>query len=374
MVASIIGWYGTETLGDRAIIDGIFCILSKLHSKNEIRIGSLFDFYTERTLQEDINIYTQYADETQISIFDSKNSKKLRENITSSDILIVGGGPLMDLEELYILRKSFIIAKRHHVPIIIMGCGIGPLNKENYVNVVKELLVMADEVLLRDEFSLQAANTLIGINNKIKLLGDPAVISIEYYKKKSEVNRSNYAAINFREYTPQEYGNECYYSIDIAREIIRCVQKHYEKVFLVPMHNFSIGGDDRKFLSQLVLNQKYDNVYVMHETMNLYKLYDVFANAEACIGMRYHSVVMQTLLNGNNFVLDYTSPSRGKISGFINSLENKEFYDNRIIKLQKPIGKDKYELINAILAGDRYTYTNFDMENEYADILKNYVV
>lgn len=373
MIASIVGWYGTETLGDRAILDGIICILSKIHSKNEIRIGSLFDFYTERTMHEDISIYQQYADETEISIFDSKNTKRMKENITSSDILIVGGGPLMDLEELYILRKSFIIAKKHHIPIIILGCGIGPLNKNNYINVVKELLIMADEVLLRDAFSLQVAQALIGNTDKIKVLGDPAVISIENYKDRTKINRSNYVAINFREYTPQEYGNECYYSIAFAREIIRYVQSHYEKVLLVPMHNFSIGGDDRKFLSQAVLNQEYDNVHVMHETMNLYELYNVYANAEACIGMRYHSIVMQTILNGNNFIMDYTNPSTGKISGFISSLENKEFYDNRIIKLQKPITKDKYDLLNVILAGGRYTYINSEMESKYTDILKSYV-
>lgn len=373
MIASIVGWYGTETLGDRAILDGIISILSDICSENEIRIGSLFDFYTERTIQEDICIYEQYADGAKISIFDSKNKKKMKENIISSDILIVGGGPLMDLEELYILKRSFIIARKHHIPIIILGCGIGPLNRDDYINVVRELLTMADEVLLRDEFSSQTAKELIGNSDKIKVLGDPAVISIENYKNRTRIDRSNYAAVNFREYTPQEYGNECYYSIDFARKIIEYIRSNYEKVLLVPMHNFSIGGDDRKFLSQTVLNQGYDNVFVMHETMNLYELYYIYTNAEACVGMRYHSVVMQTILNGNNFIMDYTNPDTGKISGFVNSLKDKEFYDNRIIKLQKPITKDKYNLPDVILTGDRYKYINSDMKSKYADILKSYV-
>jgi hypothetical protein len=49
--------------------------------------------------------------------------------------------------------------------------------------------------------------------------------------------------------------------------------------------------------------------------------------------MRFHSVVFQTLLKGNNYILDYTEPDKGKIFGFINDIDDSNFYYNRMVSL-----------------------------------------
>ena len=51
--ATIIGWYGTETIGDRAILAGIIRLLSEVASDIVIELGSLSPILSERTLRDD---------------------------------------------------------------------------------------------------------------------------------------------------------------------------------------------------------------------------------------------------------------------------------------------------------------------------------
>jgi len=50
--------------------------------------------------------------------------------------------------------------------------------------------------------------------------------------------------------------------------------------------------------------------------------------------MRFHSVVLQTMVSGKNFVLDYTEPNKGKIAGFLNDIDPAGFYSDKYICLQ----------------------------------------
>ena len=102
MEITIIGWYGTETIGDRAILAGIIRVMSEVFPSYSIRLGSLYPFYTERTLHEDQGFYNEVSLNKllSIAIFDSKDPVQLRNNIKHSDLLVVGGGPLMDLKEI----------------------------------------------------------------------------------------------------------------------------------------------------------------------------------------------------------------------------------------------------------------------------------
>ena len=53
----IIGWYGTETIGDRAILASLFKNLFELNKNIKLIIGSIYPFHTQLTLIEDNNFY-----------------------------------------------------------------------------------------------------------------------------------------------------------------------------------------------------------------------------------------------------------------------------------------------------------------------------
>ena len=68
MVATIVGWYGTETKGDVAILDGIINVL-EAKGIHDVLLGSLFPFYTERTLYENELLFLETAPNVSLSVF-----------------------------------------------------------------------------------------------------------------------------------------------------------------------------------------------------------------------------------------------------------------------------------------------------------------
>lgn len=372
MIVSIIGWYGTETLGDRAILDGILSVLAELEPTCKVQIGSLFKFYSQRTLLEEKDIFSETAPFIEIELFDIKDKKERESHIEKSELVIVGGGPLMDLEELFLIRKCFSFANELEIATLIMGCGVGPLNNLEYVSVVKDIFRASSKISLRDSFSLTYAQKLYGKELEAICLGDPAIISVENYKRVNEVKRENYIVVNFREYPQLEYGKNSTFEISDMRELLYELEQWGKEVFLVPMHTFEIGGDDRYFLSKVIYDQQYMNVKVVHKPMNLKELYSIYANAFGCIGMRYHSVLMQTILNGNNVIINYTDPNNGKIRGFINDVDKEGFYNDRILDIQKKTGYTVGDFVAALKQQKKFQYEHTSIKADYVEFLKEY--
>lgn len=369
MIVSIIGWYGTETMGDRAILDGILSILNEVEKESIVQIGSLYPFYTERTLYEEKRVFFESAPDISIKIFDVRNREEAKENIGKSDFLMIGGGPLMDLEEMFLVRNCFSIAEKRGIPRIVMGCGVGPLERDRYISVFKEIISKASLVCLRDSLSLKSFEKICANYNNAEVLGDPAVISIEQYKERniSSKSQEKKIVINFRDYPSNEYGGDVFFSIKQCRNIISYIRKKYDEVRLVPMHTFGVGGDDRLFLTKVIWNQNYEGVQVVHRPMNLWELYDTYADAMSCIGMRYHSVVMQTILNGNNYIVEYTNPLNGKISGFIDTLVDSEFYSNRRWNIREILDVEQLDVLEL---NKKYEYCKSNMKEQYIEKLK----
>lgn len=327
----IFGWYGTETLGDRAILDGIFQIFDSI-GNFKINIGSLYPEFTKRTFLEDGEIYKKNSPKLDFDIFDVRNNSKTKEYIKNSDIIIMGGGPIMDLNELDIVRKAFIKAKKWHKKTILFGCGVGPLNQEKYIKMTKDILKNSDLCIFRDKNSCISAKKIYENGNYFYNY-DPAILSILKYLKNENSNKSkDYICINFRMIS-SEYGIENKFD-KFFLDIIQYATNQYEKVLLVPMHTFFVGGDDRKILTKLNNKVNQSNVSVIHKPMNIYELYNVYHKASACIGMRYHSIVMQTILNGNNVIIDYTNKYNGKVISFIDEIDKDKFYENRYINIK----------------------------------------
>ena len=115
----VIGWYGTETLGDRAILDGIVSIFQKIDKQNNYFIGSLFPLLTKRTLFEDKSILSSHGGLCFFNCFDIKNKTTYLNILNEIDVVLIGGGPLMDIQEMYIIEKAFSIAKKRNIPTII---------------------------------------------------------------------------------------------------------------------------------------------------------------------------------------------------------------------------------------------------------------
>ena len=243
MKITIIGWYGTETLGDRAILDGIISIFN-VDSLKEIYLGSLYPFFTERTIFEDC--YSERYPGLKINLVNIYDIRQMKHAVKNSSFVLMGGGPLMELDELLLIEKVFSFAKNKKIKTAIVGCGYGPVKGDFYKATIKKIFLLSDYIIFRDSKSKEIVDKNI-MNLKTFVCEDPALVSILKYsemrKKKNNGNRNNYAIVNLRSYPEQSYGKN--------DELIRCLScipaliKNENKVFFLSMHTFFIGGDDQ---------------------------------------------------------------------------------------------------------------------------------
>ncbi len=345
MKITIIGWYGTETIGDRAILAGLISFFNKAYEDFEIKLGSLYPFFSERTINEDYSFYKEIIHkDIKIDIFNSKDSKELTKAIKDSDLVAMGGGPLMDLSELFMVEYAFKKAKKLGVKTALLGCGVGPLFHKKYRKSVLEISLNSDIVILRDSKSKENLEEIYKEFNKpfdsnlIDTSYDPAIECTLVFNKLNKKVSEDYIAINLREF-PREYNkeNDSKNINDELKNFIKTLAEKYEdrEIRLIPMHYFHIGGDDRVFLNSIALELKKDNIKVQNENLTLKETIEIYQNAYYNIGMRFHSVILQTISSGKNYVLDYTEPRKGKIFGFLNDIDEKYFFQNRYISLQK---------------------------------------
>jgi polysaccharide pyruvyl transferase WcaK-like protein len=360
MKITIIGWYGTETIGDRAILAGLISFFAKSYGEFEIKLGSLYPFFSERTLNEDYSFYKEMAEKDfSIEIFHSKDSKQLDQAIKESDLVAMGGGPLMDLDELFMVEYAFKKARKLGKKTALLGCGVGPLFHKKYKRAVLHISLKSNITILRDNTSKENLRDIYQRFNQvfkeesIYTSYDPAVeCALEFNNKYTSVSR-DYIAINLREF-PIKYTREKDFK-NISKNInnglknfIKDIAFKYStrEIRLIPMHYFHIGNDDRVFLNSIAMDVNLPNIQVQNSPLTLKETIKVYQDAYFNIGMRFHSVVLQTMASGKNYILDYTEPQKGKIYGFLKDIDKVGFYKNRYISLQEN------EITSAILQNE----------------------
>ena len=141
----ITGWYGTETVGDKAILGGIMDEYESRYGTVEFTVSSLHPLVTHRTLKE------LGRAGSVLPVY----SGKFLKACAAVDEVVMGGGPLMGLEVLAIPLWAFMVARQHGVKTTVCGCGMGPLESERHTNTVTRILNLADEVTLRDDASVR---------------------------------------------------------------------------------------------------------------------------------------------------------------------------------------------------------------------------
>lgn len=329
--ATVIGWYGTETIGDRAILAGIIRILGEVASDITIELGSLYPILSERTLRDDGVFFEQCAHQSKlkISLFDSQKRQELEQSIKHSDVTIMGGGPLMDIEQMYMVEYAFSYAKRRKKKTILLGCGYGPLEHSETIVCANRILDTADLSIMRDTNAPHATAT--------NLIDPAAFACMEHLDRHPEKTTGDFYAINIRDISAA--GGHYPMNADIENYLIewlgRFVDEADKPIRMVPMHTFSVGCDDRIILNRIAEKLKSPKIEVITLPPSLDETMDIYRNACLCIGMRFHAVLMQTILNGNNIILDYTDPKRGKIIELMRQLNIEDTYRDRYLSVSK---------------------------------------
>ena len=238
----------------------------------------------------------------------------------------------MDITCMYMLSYACKIAKKRGVVSAVLGCGWGPLKQEPYINCALEILSLCDLKILRDTVSANSMRAFKDIQGVYPLI-DPAVFAALFYREcfAEKDTCEPYIAINFRDMQyDQSYGSRNF-ELSQMVDLVKCVVKAFPDhlVRLIPMHTYYIGGDDRIILERIKRLVNLNSVQVQHIPISLKSTMEVFSNAKFCVGMRFHSILLQTILNGKNFIIDYTDKDGGKIIGLIKQLNLEESFKGR---------------------------------------------
>ena len=376
---TIIGWYGTETIGDRAILAGIIRILFQSANDVELQIGALYPVLSQRTLLEDYDFYKICAGKDfAVTIFDSTKVKQLNRSIKWCNVLLVGGGPLMDLDGIsmldYALRYAHSLKKR----TMLLGCGWGPLNVPFFISCAHRLIRNADVILMRDEFSVEQSRCSLPQalkNKRMKGLIDPAFFAAKKFidNKNQYCREENRISINLRDmfYDLHYVTSEFRKVFAIQKNIVKKMATRYRdnEILLIPMHTFHIGGDDRYILNQIAWELKLDNITVQNNPLSLKETMEVYYHSCLCVGMRFHSIVLQTMVNGKNYILDYTDPHKGKIISMMQQLHLKSFYKDRYLSLQD-LSSNNSEFMNTCNDVTRYIPSGKLIEEYFNEYVK----
>jgi len=356
----ITGWYGTETLGDKAILAGLIDNLRSINKEMNIVVSSISPYYTEETLCQ----IDGSNDHTVIR----KNIIDTFRAIVRSEAVIFGGGPFMDMEQMNDVLFTFLMARALGKRTIAYGCGLGPLHAKRMKLITRYILMLAGLTIFRGEKSVLKHSDMlfdlryfVGTDLSITYLlrqgeydpgksGDaPVLVAIRDWPVIYCDNKDKYVEIKQR-------------FLDVFFKFIKneFLDKKIKVVFF-PMHTFYIGGDDRLYFKDIQKHiGEHPLVEYFYPDCTLDDAVRMFKGSRMVIGMRYHSIVFGCILGIPTLAIDYDAKG-GKAAEFCDLIERNDVcvnikdisYDrlHEISEKIKKYDKNGSDIMRSIITG-----------------------
>ena len=322
----IMGWYGRETTGDKAIL------ASLLHNiaGHSVRIlKSTYDVdYSRQTLNE-IEAPTVRCLPNDIASF--------LKALDGVDVVVIGGGPLKESGQMLEWSMRVALAKSLGKKIMVYGCGIGPLHSAQARRHVAQILRLADRITLRDAIAVKNAIELGIPADRITLAADPAMglltPSVIFADRNVEPLRIGVSLRRLsKHYAPTGRTIEATRQESALHDAVKCtvrrvLQTHPTQVRLVPMA-LRPEDDDRAVLRQLHAGLGQDpRISLIEHYASPAALLEHFRGFDFFVAMRFHSAVFAMLSQVPLVAIDYDSQG-GKTTGLMEAMGLSEFVLN----------------------------------------------
>ncbi|WP_084197594.1 polysaccharide pyruvyl transferase family protein [Solimonas soli] len=326
----ICGWYGTETLGDKAILAGLIRALRRKLGSVQFAVVSLYPYISQITRD-------QMEELTGSEIV---TVEQALTNIDHFAGLFFGGGPLMAIDEIADMRVLFERAVASGVPTATLGCGLGPFGGTYRNRDIARLLNQASLRIYRDPRSKESAHE-IGVvvsDATDHVAEDPAftwLAAIREQVQPAERPVGRQLILGLRDFPAQQYGAH------LSGKVVADANRRFEGAILdalerllathndltvvpLPMCTNHFGSDDRWYYRRLLrqrphLRSRMDLSLLGPELTPL-DYARVFAGADAVLAMRYHSLVFALGLQVPAVAIDYTL-GKGKVQALAASAD-----------------------------------------------------
>lgn len=320
----LCGWYGTETLGDKALLAGIVGALKNRFSNTSFCIASLNPHITRITVSQIPELHSIRV----LALDESFSEIKLAK------LLVFAGGPIMAIHELAAIEKLFSIAKHYKVPSLIAGCGVGPMSHQHHTDTIKNILNLADRKIYRDSESLELVKSL-GLDTSQDIVAeDPSLSWIESTKiSKSTHEKTGLSLVlGLREWPYAQYAR------NLSKKQCLSIQENFESMMIkglqllidahpqlkitpIPMSSNHYGGNDiwyyhKLFYKNNIITSKMD-YSALRKDLAPQEALNYFSNANAILAMRFHSLVFALGTETPAVAIDYTMGT-GKVSALAN--------------------------------------------------------
>jgi polysaccharide pyruvyl transferase WcaK-like protein/MoaA/NifB/PqqE/SkfB family radical SAM enzyme len=359
----LCGWYGTETLGDKAILAGLVRSLRATGWNGSIDLASLEPYVSIQTLREMPELALR-----EVLTVPAARSAIARRQYRA---VAIAGGPLMSpVAEVFDLLGLFTEAAAAGTARAILGCGVGPLGtSERRDAAIARLLALSQYTVLRDATSLDLARTRLGFAGPAEIAADPAFIWATEQRNKKESAKEATILLALRDWPIDEYAQ------DMPRETAMEIKARFESELIemvnelqrlapgwslrpVPMHTHAYGGDDRMFFQRVFGNLPSLRNAWSWKRVSPEKQFADFRAAQAVVAMRFHSAVL-AIAAGTPFVaIDYTRG--GKITGLLKSMGN----DAPPLQMESFSGREAAERVIAVAKTQPRLYPA-DVEGAY---------
>lgn len=309
----ICGWYGTETLGDKAILGGVLKAIRSVVPDAPITLVSLNPYVSKMTRR-------QMPELRGVKIVTPEQGIVLAKH---ADLVVFGGGPLMAINQMAEIEVLFEQAREARVPRFIAGCGVGPLGEPWMVESLRRVLQLASFRLYRDEGSRVLAAKL-GIDTSGDVVAeDPALTWLAGLElpPRPAPTEPPVLLLGLRDFPWAQYGRalskaECIIAKDrYEQEVLAALEvlaaRHPSLVIRpLPMCTNHFGDDDRWFYRRLFRSnaalREHLDYSLLEAELEPIAYVNAFRTATAALTMRFHACVFALGLGTPQVAIDYT--------------------------------------------------------------------
>jgi polysaccharide pyruvyl transferase WcaK-like protein/MoaA/NifB/PqqE/SkfB family radical SAM enzyme len=311
----ITGWYGTETSGDKAILAEVVYFLRSRRPDCRITLTTMDEVVSRQTQKE----FAELSGCRLVSLESAATSAILDD----VDAVVIGGGPLEEIDSAEYLLRLFIRANRLGKARIIFGCGVGPLHSERLRQITAGILRLATAGFVRDVESLELASQLTG-HTELAVACDPALGFLQRWQadqfnaaptESRPLTIAGLLRANTGEYvsglTASELDRRNAGTAKFFGDLLGSVARTREaNVHLLPMHTHWRGGDDRQFNREVAAAAgSARGVTLERAYLTLPTLLEAIHKADAAVAMRYHGHLFCLALGVPFLSIDYTGPN-----------------------------------------------------------------
>ncbi|MHB1297043.1 MAG: polysaccharide pyruvyl transferase family protein [Gemmatimonadaceae bacterium] len=305
----IVGWWGSETVGDVAILGQLLAECAEVAPELRLTLVS-FDLSVSRASLADLG----RPDVDLIGIGAASGWA-----MVSGRCLVFGGGPLMESPNMVLWALRAKLVRWAGGRVMIYSCGIGPLRSRRASRAVAALVRTASHVVLRDQASFDWDAALSRQTNAVVSF-DPAFDFARGLRAPRPARRRDRLALALR-VPPARYLGD----LDARREAERFLEvlaralnelmrdRPLELVGCV-MHTGFADSDDHAVYERLrALLERPSLLSVVPGRHSLNDVVRALEGSQAALTVRFHGMILALATDTPFVAVDYARPS-GKVS------------------------------------------------------------